>query len=161
MLFLKKNNIFAFEYNIKLKKYVKQLLILGMMLIINGHLDAQTKVTFTVKNNESLPTWFENTERSYMLNDDRIDEDVKYIGGYNPKKGETFFINNAEILFSESQIKITHVKNIITKTFKSGDYLIIMKWDTTLTTGAYSEGSISLSYKNVVQFKSTLVISGF
>ena len=36
-----------------------------------------------------------------------------------------------------------------------------MKWDTNLTTGAYSEGSISLKYKNKLQFNSPLVISGF
>ncbi|WP_396209277.1 hypothetical protein [Flavobacterium sp.] len=140
---------------------MKQILFFVTLLFTFVNTNAQTKTTFSIKNNKNLPKWFENVERSYMLNDDRIDDEVKYIGGCNPKIGEIFFINNKEVLFSKNKIKTTKVKNIITRTFASGDYLIIMKWDTNLTTGAYSEGSISLKYKNKLQFNSPLVISGF
>ena len=141
---------------------MKKLLLLILVLSGTIHLMAQTKSTFTIKNSKSLPAWFENAERTYTLNDDRIveAEEIQYIGGFNPNKGEVFFIDNKEVVFSDSQIKINKVKNVITKTFTSGDYVIKISWDTTLSTGEYSEGKVTLTYKNINQFKSPLIISG-
>ena len=118
---------------------------------------------FTIKKNIDLPSWFSLADRTYMLNDARIVESnkVEFIGGYFPKKGEIFFINNKEVIFPENVIKITKIKTLITKTLISGDYVINITWDTSFNTGAYSEGTISLFYKNVSIFNSSLVISGW
>lgn len=125
--------------------------------------NAQTKSSFSIKNSTNLPAWYENAERKYTLNDDRIVdyENVKFIGGFDPNKGEIFFINGNEVVFNENQIKVSKVKNLITKTFTSGDIVIKMLWDTSNTTGSYSSGTISLIQKNEVQFKSNFIISGW
>ena len=118
---------------------------------------------FTIKKNIDLPTWFEQVGRTYMLNDDRIEETelVEYIGGYLPNKGEIFFIDNAEIIFSEKQTKIEKTGTVITKTLVSGKYTIKMYWDTEETTGAYSEGKINLYINNESVFNSSFIISGY
>ncbi len=71
--------------------------------------------SFTIKKYKDLPSWFDQVERTYMLNDDRIIESdlVEYVGGYVPNKGEIFFINNSEIVFSENQIKIDKTGKVI------------------------------------------------
>jgi len=142
---------------------MKRLLILLIIFLNIFSLNAQNKTSFTIKTSKNLPSWFDNIERKYSLNDDRIVdyENVEYIGGYDSKKGEFFFINNKEFFFSDKQIKIIKTKNIITKSFTSGDYLVKLILDPSLSTGSYSEGNISLSYKNKIQFKSKLIISGF
>lgn len=118
---------------------------------------------FTIKKNKDLPTWFEQVGRTYMLNDDRIEETelVEYIGGYLPNKGEIFFIDNAEIVFSEKQTTIEKTGTIISKTLVSGKYTIKMSWDTEETTGAYSEGKITLYINNKSVFNSSFIISGY
>ena len=143
---------------------MKQLLILVIVLFNIFIVNAQTNKSFTIKNSKNLPAWFDNVERQYTLNDDRLiddSEELQFIGGFTSQKGETFFINNSELVFSESQIQIKKIKNVITKTFSSGDYLVEMIWDTALTTGSYSEGTIRLIYKNILQFSSNLIISEF
>jgi hypothetical protein len=123
--------------------------------------DSNLKNCFTFKNSKELPEWFETIDRYYSLNDGRIEENIKYIGGFHPIKGEFFFINNQEVIFNNNQISILRTKNIITKTFTNNDYTIVMKWDSNLTTGAWSEGTISINYKNTSKFISKFYISGF
>jgi hypothetical protein len=121
------------------------------------------KKGFTIKKNKDLPSWFDNVNRTYMLNDDRIleSDQIEYIGGYVPNKGEIFFINNSEIVFPENQIKINKTKSKVTKTLTSGEYTIKINWDTDLTTGEYSEGKINLYKNNLSIFNSPLIISGW
>ena len=118
---------------------------------------------FTVKMNQDLPSWFNEAERTYMLNDDRIVEvdQIEYIGGYIPNKGEIFFIENKEIVFLDHQIKIDKKRTVITKTISSGRYTIKIIWDTQLTAGAYNEGEINLYENNVSVFNSPVIISGW
>ena len=118
---------------------------------------------FTIKKNKDLPSWFEKVDRTYMLNDDRIleSDQIEYIGGYVPNKGEIFFIDNREVVFLENQIIINKIKSIVTKTLTSGEYTIKINWDTELTTGAYSEGKINLYKNNLSIFNSLLIISGW
>ncbi len=118
---------------------------------------------FTIKKNKDLPSWFDKVDRTYMLNDDRITErdQIEYIGGYVPNKGEIFFIDNREIVFPENQIKINKTKSKVTKSLTSGEYTIKINWDTELTTGAYSEGKINLYKNNLSIFNSPLIISGW
>lgn len=129
----------------------------------NSDISSNKEKSFTIKKNKDLPSWFEKADRTYMLNDDRTVENdqIEFIGGNIPNKGEIFFIDNKEVVFSENQIKIDQVKTVITKTLTSGDYIIKITWDTSLTTGAYSEGTISLYYKNAPSFNSSLIISGW
>jgi hypothetical protein len=124
---------------------------------------SNSKKGFTIKKYKDLPSWFEKTDRTYMLNDVRIVENelVEYIGGYVPNKGEIFFIDNTEVVFPENQIKIDKIRTVITKTLTSGQYTIKITWDTELTTGEYSEGKINLYNKNVSIFNSPLIISGW
>ncbi len=119
--------------------------------------------SFTIKNFTDLPSWFKEAERTYMLNDDRISdvELIEFVGGYVPNQGEIFFINNSEIIFPDSQIKIEKSKTIITKTLTSGEYIVKITWDTELDAGSYSEGSIQLYHNNISVFNSQLIISGF
>jgi hypothetical protein len=118
--------------------------------------------SFTVKKYEDLPSWFDQVERTYMLNDDRIIESdlVEYVGGYVPNKGEIFFINNSEVIFPENQITINEKGTEVTKTLTSGQYTIQMIWDKELSSGAYSEGKIIFYYNKVSVFNSPLIISG-
>jgi hypothetical protein len=124
---------------------------------------SNSKKGFTIKKYKDLPSWIEKTDRTYMLNDDRTVENelVEYIGGYVPNKGEIFFIDNTEVVFSENQIKIDKARTVITKTLISGPYIIEITWDTSLTTGAYSEGKINLFINNVSVFNSPVIISGW
>ena len=145
---------------------MKNILILLTILLAIGNANAQNSnevKSFTIKNNNNLPSWFDQAERTYMLNDDRIIEIdlVKFVGGYLPNKGEIFFINNKEVIFLKNQIKIDKTRTIITKTLTSGQYTIKIKWDTELTTGAYSEGEIYLYNNNISVFNSPLIISGY
>ncbi len=116
----------------------------------------------TAKKNKELPPWYAKAERTYMLNDDRVLEldQILYAGGYLPSKGEVFFIDNAEVVFQESKIKIKKEKTIITKTLSSGDYVVKIVWDTNMTTGMNSEGEISIYYKNSPCFSAPLYMSG-
>ena len=118
--------------------------------------------TFTIKKYKDLPSWYDLVERSYMFNDDRIIESdlVEYVGGYIPNKGEIFFVNNSEVIFSENQIKIEKTGTVIAKTLTSGKYTIKIIWDTELNTGAYSEGEIHLYINNSSVSNSPLIISG-
>jgi hypothetical protein len=119
--------------------------------------------SFSIKKFKDLPSWFENVERSYMLNDDRMVELelVEFIGGYFPDKGEIFFIDNKEVIFTDNQIKTTENGTIITKNLKSGPYFIRISWDKDMSTGAYSEGEINLYMNNILIFKSPLIMSGW
>ncbi len=121
------------------------------------------KKGFTIKKNKDLPSWFDKVDRKYMMNDDRIleSDQIEFIGGYIPNKGEIFFIDNKEVVFLENHIKIDKTRTIITKSLISGQYTIKMTWDTKLTTGAYSEGKIYLYDNNVSIFTSPLIISGW
>jgi len=119
--------------------------------------------SFDIKKS-NLPSWFEMVERKYMLTDDRIldlDDFPEIIGGFVPNKGEIFFINGEEVIFPENQIQINRKGSILNKVFKSGQYTIKITWDEKLTTGAYSEGKISLFNNNELVFNSHLIISGF
>jgi hypothetical protein len=145
---------------------MKYLLILATILLTNSYANAQNSndvQSFTIKKFEELPSWFEQVERTYMLNDDRIIEMelIEFIGGYVPNKGEIFFINNSEILFPENQISINEKGTEVTKTLTSGQYTIQMIWDKELSTGAYSEGKIIFYNNKVSVFNSPLIISGF
>ena len=145
---------------------MKYLLILATILLTNSYANAQNSndvQCFTIKKFEELPSWFEQVERTYMLNDDRIIEMelIEFIGGYVPNKGEIFFINNSEILFPENQISINEKGTEVTKTLTSGQYTIQMIWDKELSTGAYSEGKIIFYNNKVSVFNSPLIISGF
>lgn len=136
------------------------------MLIMFGFAHSQVSNKsngFTIKNSTNLPSWFNEAERTYMLNDDRIVdvELIEYVGGYVPNQGEIFFINNSEIIFPDSQIKIEKSKTIITKTLTSGEYIVKITWDAESNTGSYSEGSIKLYHNNISVFNSQLIISGF
>jgi hypothetical protein len=151
--------------NIK-KNKMRNLLILAPILITICSAIAQTsnKVkSFTIKKHKDLPSWFDQAERTYMLNDDRIIEFdlVKFVGGYVPNKGEIFFINSTDVIIPENQIKIDKKRTVMTKTLTSGQYTIKITWDTKLTTGAYSEGKINLYNNNVSVFNSPLIISGW
>lgn len=122
------------------------------------------KTSFTIKRIKDLsPNWLNSIQRSYMLNDERITEpsEVAYIGGCFSKNGEIFFINDSEVVFSKNQEEIFKEKTIITKILKSGKYKIKISWDTSLTTGAYSEGSIVLYENNKTVHESKLIISGW
>lgn len=123
----------------------------------------KNKVLFTAKKSNDLPAWWENAERMYMLNDDRIVEyeNVEFIGGFEPNIGEVFFIDGKEISFKDNQIKISRKNNLISKSFTSGDYKVVMDWDENMTTGAYSEGTISLYYKGKLQNKTIYFESGW
>jgi len=145
---------------------IKKLLILTTIFLAIGSANAQTNInveTFTIKSNKDLPSWFDQVERTYMLNDDRIIEIeiVEFIGGYVPNEGEIFFINNTEVIFPENEIIIDKKGSVITKILSSGKYIIKIIWDTELTTGAYSEGKIYLYIDNVSVFSSPLIISGW
>jgi len=145
---------------------MKYLLILATILLTNSYANAQNSndvQSFTIKKFEELPSWFEQVERTYMLNDDRIIEMelIEFIGGYVANKGEIFFINNSEILFPENQISINEKGTEVTKTLTSGQYTIQMIWDKELSTGAYSEGKIIFYNNKVSVFNSPLIISGF
>jgi hypothetical protein len=144
---------------------MKGFLILTMLLFLMGNTKAQTSnevKSFTIKNIKELPNWFDQVERTYMLNDDRILEIelIQFVGGYVANRGEIFFINNTEIIFPENQIKIDKTKTFITKTLTSGQYTIKIICDTDLNTGAYNEGTINLYFNNTSVFKSPLIISG-
>lgn len=117
---------------------------------------------FTIKNQKDLPSWFEKADRVYMLNDDRIVENelVEYVGGHLPNTGYIFFINDTEIIFPENN-NINKEKTVITKTLKSEKYTIKIIWNSSLTTGSYSEGTINLYYENEPVFNSSLIISGW
>jgi hypothetical protein len=124
-------------------------------------LNAQQNNSFTIKHSNELPTWFDNASIRYMLNDDRLVEyeEVQFIGGLNSDKGEIFFIGGQEIVFPESQVKITEVKNQITKILTSGDYMITLKWNSAEDEGTYSSGTLTLSYKNVIQLQSSFILT--
>ena len=96
-----------------------------------------------------------------MTFDEIIDDFPEIIGGFVPNKGEIFFINGEEVIFPENQIQINRKGSILNKVFKSGQYTIKITWDEKLTTGAYSEGKISLFNNNELVFNSHLIISGF
>jgi hypothetical protein len=88
----------------------------------------KNKISFTSPKPNSLPAWWENREREYTLNDPRLVEyeNVEFIGGFEPSIGEIFFIDGKEITFKDSQIKISHEKNLISKSFTSSEYKVIM-----------------------------------
>jgi|GEM_PF-4544029 len=145
---------------------MKYLLIAATILLTSGIANAQKAKdakSFTIKKYKDLPSWFEQVEITYMLNDDRITdlEFIEFIGGYVPNKGEIFFINNSEVIFPENQISFNEKGTVVTKTLTSGQYSIQMIWDTELTTGAYSEGKIILFNNKVSVFNSPLIISGW
>lgn len=117
-----------------------------------------SKGNFSIKIMQQLPKW--SAERYYMLNDNRIVEEdkVQYIGGYDPERGEVFFIDGKEIVFSSSQIKIQHINGLNTKTMYSDEYQIQIVWEDDMTTGDYSEGSITLYFQKIEKFHGPLVI---
>lgn len=123
----------------------------------------KNKISFTPQKPNSLPVWWENREREYALNDPRLVEyeNVEFIGGFEPNIGEVFFVDGKEIIFKDKQIKINRMKNLISKSFTSGDYKIVMDWDENMSTGAYSEGTISLYFKGKMQVKTNFIQSGW
>jgi hypothetical protein len=124
---------------------------------------SKTEKGFTIKKHKDLPSWFKKSDRVYMFNDDRIVENelIEYVGGHLPNKGDIFFINDAEVIFPGNNNNINKEKTVITKTLKSGKYTIKIFWDSSLTSGAYSEGTINLYYENEPVFNSSLIISGW
>ncbi len=145
---------------------MKNVLIAATIFITIGFSYAQKAndtISLTIKKFEDLPSWFEQVERTYMLNDDRIIEmeSVEYIGGYLPKKGEIFFINNSEVIFPENQITMNEKGTEVTKTLTSGQFTIQMIWDKDLSSGAYSEGKMIFYNDKVLVFTSPLIISGW
>jgi len=98
-----------------------------------------------------------------MLNDNRIveEDEVQYIGGYDSKRGEVFFLDGKEIVFTDSQIKFQAGNGLNTKTMTSGDFQIQIVWNDDMTTGEYSEGSISLYFQKIEKFHGPLVIMGW
>ena len=142
---------------------MKHALLLTVLFFTLNSINAQNLSSFSVKKSTNLPEWFSNAETTYTLNDERVVdyEDVQFIGGVNSEKGEIFFIDNKEIVFNESQIKIIKLKNIITKTLSFGDYRVKITFDTNSKTGAYTDGQISLFYKGMLQNKSRIYINGY
>lgn len=120
-----------------------------------------SKGNFANKMINQLPEW--TADRYYMLNDNRIvDEDeVKYIGGYDSKRGEVFFLDGTEIVFTNSQVKLHAVNGLNTKTMNSGDYQIQIVWDDDMTAGDYSEGRITLYFQKIEKFHGPLLIMGW
>ena len=120
-----------------------------------------SKGNFTIKSMNQLPEW--TADRYYMLNDNRIveEDEVQYIGGYDSKRGEVFFLDGKEIVFTDSQIKFQAVNGLNTKTMTSGDFQIQIVWNDDMTTGEYSEGSISLYFQKIEKFHGPLVIMGW
>lgn len=124
---------------------------------------SNSKEGFTIKKYDELPSWFEKTDITYMLNDDRIVEPeiVEIIGGYVPNIGTIFFIDNIEVVFAENQSKIDVAGPVITETLTSGPYIIEITWDERWDAGAYSEGKIRLFKNHVSVFNSPVIISGW
>ena len=94
-----------------------------------------SKGNFTIKLMNQLPEW--TADRYYMLNDNRIleEDEVQYIGGYDSKRGEVFFLEGKEIVFTNSQVKFQADNGLNTKTMTSGDYQIQIVWNDDMTTG--------------------------
>lgn len=122
------------------------------------------KEGFSRKKHADLPSWWEQPYSKYMMNDPRLleeDELVEYIGGYDPERGEVFFINSTEIVFPNNQVKVEQTGTIINKTLMSGEFTINITWDDNLTTGAYSEGNIYLFKNNELVEQSPLIITSW
>lgn len=179
----KKNNEKLQEINEQLQESLNQLnnklLVLNDSIVVlkkenlslRNSLERQNptdKVSSKVKSfdikKSDLPSWFDKVERTYMLNDDRIlgpEDFPEIIGGFLSNKGEIFFINGEEIIFQANQIQSNIKGSIFYKVLKSGQYTIKITIDEKLTTGAYSEGKISLLINDEPVFISRLIVSGF
>jgi hypothetical protein len=120
-------------------------------LLLNG---------FTTMTFNDLPSWYkENINVWFVINDDRIlkeGEEVHYIGGWHPVKGDFFFLNG-EILEFKKRERITS-KDLISDIFEFKQYSITIDWLTyegeVHYEGAYLEGKITLVEKNEVKFDS-------
>jgi len=111
--------------------------------------DAHKKIAQTFSPLKILPDWA--VEWHYALSAPRLTEekDNKYIGGYDPKRGEVFFISGAEIVFNPHQVNIQSDNGMNIKSLNNGSYEIRIKWDNDMITGAYTEGEIFLYHNNV------------
>ena len=154
--------------NNKTTKEIERLLI-ELAEISKKNLELQTRVkafeeeiyssqkSFT-SITDNLHNWNGNGYK-ISLNDNRISDDVQYIGVLKTLNDAVFFINGKEIKFGSWQVN--NAGSLVEMKFISGDYTIIMEYDEDLRTGAYTEGSINLAFDGIVQLKTNFVMEGW
>ncbi|MDA8910954.1 hypothetical protein N9I21_04090 [Crocinitomicaceae bacterium] len=165
---LKERRKFLENLNNKTTKEIERLLI-ELAEISKKNLELQTRVkafeeeiyssqkSFT-SITDNLHNWNGNGYK-ISLNDNRISDDVQYIGVLKTLNDAVFFINGKEIKFGSWQVK--NAGSIVEMKFISSDYTIIMEYDEDFRTGAYTEGSINLAFDGIVQLKTNFVMEGW
>ena len=165
---LKERRKFLENLNNKTTKEIERLLI-ELAEISKKNLELQTRVkafeeeiyssqkSFTSLT-DNLHDWNGNGYK-ISLNDNRISDDVQYIGVLKTLNDAVFFINGKEIKFGSWQVK--NAGSLVEMKFISGDYTIIMEYDEDFRTGAYTEGSINLAFDGIVQLKTNFVMEGW
>lgn len=165
---LKERRKFLENLNNKTTKEIERLLI-ELAEISKKNLELQTRVkafeeeiyssqkSFT-SITDNLHNWNGNGYK-ISLNDNRISDDVQYIGVLKTLVDAVFFINGKEIKFGSWQVN--NAGSLVEMKFISGDYTIIMEYDEDIRTGAYTEGSINLAFDGIVQLKTNFVMEGW
>jgi hypothetical protein len=165
---LKERRKFLENLNNKTTKEIERLLI-ELAEISKKNLELQTRVkafeeeiyssqkSFT-SITDNLHNWNGNGYK-ISLNDNRISDDVQYIGVLKTLNDAVFFINGKEIKFGSWQVK--NAGSLVEMKFISSDYTIIMEYDEDFRTGAYTEGSINLAFDGIVQLKTNFVMEGW
>ena len=165
---LKERRKFLEKLNNKTTKEIERLLI-ELAEISKKNLELQTRVkafeeeiyssqkSFT-SITDNLHNWNGNGYK-ISLNDNRISDDVQYIGVLKTLDDAVFFINGKEIKFGSWQVN--NAGSLVEMKFISGDYTIIMEYDEDFRTGAYTEGSINLAFDGIVQLKTNFVMEGW
>ena len=149
-LLLKLDNVISYA-NDTFSKMQKKIELLEQQI-------AKKKFTHITKN---LPHWWDKTGSGYTisLNDDRIADEVQYIGAWVASNEAIFFIDGEEIKFSSKQIEQNG--SIVELKFVSGDFTVVMEYDEENETGAYTEGMIRLVFGGVEQVKTSFVMVGW
>ena len=120
---------------------------------------AKKKFTHVTQN---LPHWWDKVnDYGYRisLNDDRIADEVQYIGALVAFNEAIFFIDGEEIKFGSKQIEQNG--SIVKLKFFSSDFSVVMEYDEENVTGAYTEGMIRLVFGGVEQVKTRFVMVGW
>ncbi|MDG1659500.1 MAG: hypothetical protein P8H56_13050 [Crocinitomicaceae bacterium] len=164
---LKERRKFLENLNNKTTKEIERLLI-ELAEISKKNIELQTRVKAfeeeiysSQKSFTSITDNLHDWENGYKisLNDNRISDDVQYIGVLKTLNDAVFFINDKEIKFGSWQVK--NAGSLVEMKFISGDYTIIMEYDEDFRTGAYTEGSINLAFDGIVQLKTNFVMEGW
>jgi chromosome segregation ATPase len=160
---LKKDKILLTRENEKFKTDLEE--ISKKNLVLEAKLKATeiekeiVKKTFTYMTN-NLPNWWDDVDGYRIsLNDDRVNDEVQWIGARLTPNDAIFFIDGEEIKFISKQIE--QKESILKLKFISGGFTIVLEYDENFITGAYTEGIISLVFDGQEQVKTKFIMTGW